>query len=534
MSTARATDEVPESPAKKAKMKTEEEECVHVDEQDLSDDEFYNDGLHMMTAEEMERYGEAVMRSDGFEVPELPNVFAFGLIIPYINNLPTKCMEEILKYARFAIDRQNEERVKEGARELRLDITRIVNCNVQVACPINYYITFEANDLDTNELDQYEAKVVTSVCHDDDEVPIFRKKAKPTNPPVPTEACKNHKKLSYAGRLQVIKSSILGIQVFWTSNYILPVRVLKKIDELCRQFLWGKYDQSAKTVLAVSWEKVCLDKKKGGLRIFSASIWNLASAVKLLWYLHINKECLWIKWVNGTYLKNCNVWQVQAKRGDSWMWKQILRARDKAVELSGNVDNLKQMIKASSNSSKIKIAKIYSALSPASNSVPWHNMVWGGLSYPKHSFICWLAVNNRLQTQDRLLRQRIVNANKCKLCTGPCLESRDHLFFECSFSKEVWNQIMDWLLFKWRSCSWNSIINWYCTNLRKKGIKQNIKRAALSATIYHIWYERNLRMFQQVFKSEGSLVKRIKVDILTICINSPNIAGNLTDWISPV
>ncbi|XP_020254213.1 uncharacterized protein LOC109831293 [Asparagus officinalis] len=347
-------------------------------------------------------------------------------------------------------------------------------------------------------------------------------------------ACKNHKKLSYAGRLQIIKSSILGIQVFWTSNYILPVRVLKKIDELCRHFLWGKYDQSAKTVPAVSWEKVCLDKEKGGLGIFSASIWNLASAVKLLWHLHINKEGLWIKWVNGTYLKNCNVWQVQAKRGDLWMWKQILRARDKAVELSGNVDNLKQMIKASSNSSKIKIAEIYSALSPASNSVPWHNMVWGGLSYPKHSFICWLAVNNRLQTQDRLLRQGIVNANKCKLCTGPCLESRDHLFFECSFSKEVWNQIMDWLLFKWRSCSWNSIINWYCTNLRKKGIKQNIKRAALSATIYHIWYERNMRMFQQLFKSEESLVKRIKVDILTICINSPNIAGNLTDWISPV
>ncbi|XP_020246921.1 uncharacterized protein LOC109824691 isoform X6 [Asparagus officinalis] len=184
MSTA-ATDEVCESPAKKAKM-TSEEKMTMATEEDLSDDEFYNDGLHLMTAEEMKRYGTAVMRSDGFEVPELPNVFAFGLIIPYINNLPTKCREKIFKYVRFAIDRQNEERVKEGARELHLDITRIVNCNVQVACPINYYITFEANDLDTNELDQYEAKVVTSV-RDDYEVPIFRKKSKPTNPPVPTE-----------------------------------------------------------------------------------------------------------------------------------------------------------------------------------------------------------------------------------------------------------------------------------------------------------------------------------------------------------
>ncbi|XP_020266679.1 uncharacterized protein LOC109842189 [Asparagus officinalis] len=281
----------------------------------------------------------------------------------------------------------------------------------------------------------------------------------------------SHRKLSYAGRLQIIKSSILGIQVFWTSNYILPARVLKKVDELCRNFLWGKYDQSVKVFPLVAWERVCLDKKKGGLGIFSATIWNLASAV-------------------------------QAKRGDSWMCKQLLKARDKAVELSGSIDNLKHIINSSSNSSKIKIAEIYRALSPAANLVPW------------------------------LLRKGIVNANQCKMCAGACLESRDHLFFECSFSKEVWYQIMDWLQFKWRSCSWNSLLNWYCTKLIKKGIKQNIKRSAMSATIYHLWCERNRRIFQLKIQSGESLVKRIKVDILTICLNSPNIAGDMADWIS--
>ncbi|XP_020246928.1 uncharacterized protein LOC109824696 isoform X2 [Asparagus officinalis] len=192
MSTA-ATYELPESPAKKAKMTTmtvtpqEEGRVYGVDD---DEDEIYNDGLHMMTAEEIDRYEEAVMRSDGFEVPEFPNVFAFGLITPIMNNISAKFRGKILKYARFAVDRHNEERVKEGARELRLDITGIVNCNAEVSCPVNYYITFEAKDLDMNELDQYEAKVVTSVPdddEDDDEVPIFRKKPKPTNPPVPTE-----------------------------------------------------------------------------------------------------------------------------------------------------------------------------------------------------------------------------------------------------------------------------------------------------------------------------------------------------------
>ncbi|XP_020266817.1 uncharacterized protein LOC109842337 [Asparagus officinalis] len=58
-----------------------------------------------------------------------------------------------------------------------------------------------------------------------------------------------NRNLSYAGRMQVIKSVILGIQTFWTSNYILPISALKKIDEICRMFLWGKNDQTFKAPL---------------------------------------------------------------------------------------------------------------------------------------------------------------------------------------------------------------------------------------------------------------------------------------------
>ncbi|XP_020259573.1 uncharacterized protein LOC109836061 [Asparagus officinalis] len=89
------------------------------------------------------------------------------------------------------------------------------------------------------------------------------------------------KTLSYAGRIQVIKSVILGVQIYWTSSYILPMKVLHKIDELCRNYLWGKKDQSLKTAL-VSWDKICLSKDQGGLGIFSAVIWNRASALRNL------------------------------------------------------------------------------------------------------------------------------------------------------------------------------------------------------------------------------------------------------------
>ncbi|XP_020259034.1 uncharacterized protein LOC109835466 [Asparagus officinalis] len=146
---------------------------------------------------------------------------------------------------------------------------------------------------------------------------------------------------SYAGRLQIIKSVILGTQVFWTSCYVLPVKVLKRIDELCRNFLWGRTDQVLRPPL-VSWDKVCTDKTFGGLGIFSAITWNMAAVLKTLWSIHENKESMWIKWVHGNYIKNGDVWNVESKRNDSWLWRQILKTRNKAITACGGIDNLKR------------------------------------------------------------------------------------------------------------------------------------------------------------------------------------------------
>ncbi|XP_020271890.1 uncharacterized protein LOC109847053 [Asparagus officinalis] len=121
------------------------------------------------------------------------------------------------------------------------------------------------------------------------------------------------KTLSYAGRLELIKTVILGIQNFWTSNYVLPVKVLEKIDSLCAQFLWNH------KIHLISWSAVCQSKEHRGLGIYSAREWNLAAAMKLLWMIHLKKDLLWIKWIHGHYLKQSNIWRVQTRINDSWM-----------------------------------------------------------------------------------------------------------------------------------------------------------------------------------------------------------------------
>ena len=56
---------------------------------------------------------------------------------------------------------------------------------------------------------------------------------------------------------------------------------------------------------------------------------------------------------------------------------------------------------------------------------------------PKIGFI-WLAIKGRLGTQDRL---HLDSHNlKCLLCNR-CMETHEHLFFQCSFSRQVWDFI---------------------------------------------------------------------------------------------
>lgn len=86
-------------------------------------------------------------------------------------------------------------------------------------------------------------------------------------------------------------SVLFDFHNFWGSAFILPQGVLKEVDKKCRKYLWsGKYDK--RRTLLVSWDKVCLPKKFGGLNIKGSKLWNVASVGKLLWQLIVNKDVL--------------------------------------------------------------------------------------------------------------------------------------------------------------------------------------------------------------------------------------------------
>ncbi|KAK4716502.1 hypothetical protein R3W88_014840 [Solanum pinnatisectum] len=129
--------------------------------------------------------------------------------------------------------------------------------------------------------------------------------------------------LSYARRVQLIKSVLFSIQIFWSQVFIFLKKVIKCIEGICRSFLWTYGTDISKKAL-VAWDQLCKPRTAEGLNIVSIQEWNKATICKLLWNLSKKKDKLWVQWVHMYYGKQGTVWNIQANQA-SWMVRKIIQ-----------------------------------------------------------------------------------------------------------------------------------------------------------------------------------------------------------------
>ncbi|KAA0065355.1 F17F8.5 [Cucumis melo var. makuwa] len=90
--------------------------------------------------------------------------------------------------------------------------------------------------------------------------------------------------LSFVGRLQLVRSVLRSLQVYWPSVFVLPAYVHNEVDKILRSYLWrGK--EEGRGGIKVAWVEVCLPFEEGGLAIRDGPSWNIASTLKILWLL---------------------------------------------------------------------------------------------------------------------------------------------------------------------------------------------------------------------------------------------------------
>lgn len=78
----------------------------------------------------------------------------------------------------------------------------------------------------------------------------------------------------------------------------------------------------------------------------------------------------------------------------------------------------------------------YFALAGDIPNVVWWKLCWCNDLFPRHGFIMWLALLDRLHTKSRLLGMHMINVDLCVLCQNEA-ETRDHIFLYCPCSCEV-------------------------------------------------------------------------------------------------
>ncbi|KAL2252863.1 UNVERIFIED_CONTAM: Transposon TX1 uncharacterized protein [Sesamum indicum] len=131
--------------------------------------------------------------------------------------------------------------------------------------------------------------------------------------------------LSYAGRVQIIKSVLSALSIYWASAFILPKAIIKEVEKRLQRFLWKGTSMTG--YAKVAWKDVCKPIGEGGQGIKDIDALNRALMTKKLCdVIRCDRTSIWVEWLQLGRLQNNSIWTIDEK-GGSWCWRKLLRLR---------------------------------------------------------------------------------------------------------------------------------------------------------------------------------------------------------------
>ncbi|XP_013650438.2 uncharacterized mitochondrial protein AtMg00310-like [Brassica napus] len=111
------------------------------------------------------------------------------------------------------------------------------------------------------------------------------------------------------------------------SFYLLPKGLCKKISSATSNFWWGS-GPTSKGMHWISWDKLCLSKKDGGIGFRLLEEFNIALLAKQLWRLEHNPNSLLTRVLKGRYFRNSHLFKAPKASRQSYGWRSIMAAKD--------------------------------------------------------------------------------------------------------------------------------------------------------------------------------------------------------------
>ncbi|KAL2252986.1 UNVERIFIED_CONTAM: hypothetical protein Sindi_0093300 [Sesamum indicum] len=355
--------------------------------------------------------------------------------------------------------------------------------------------------------------------------------------------------LSYAGRVQIIKSVLSALSLYWASAFILPKKVINEIEKRLRTFLWKGTTSSG--YAKVAWKDVCRPMDEGGLGFKDISTLNRAlMSKKLCNVIQCDRTSIWVQWLYQDRLRERSIWTIR-EHGGSWGWRKILRLRPflrAIVDYQiGNGDrffvwqdpwhHLGPLIERFPQGPRHLRLEESAKLSLVISAGEWqwptitdfecleitHNLplIFGGEDRvvwrcdegqpttqalyrlfthpePKVGWSSLLLGSLKIPRHSFILWLAILgklpttdkswlsHLGVCILCDEGATESHPHLFFQCRFSRQCLYEIRRRIRFHWPNRDWATDIEWATRKWRGEHIINRAYRTLLAACVYHI------------------------------------------------
>ncbi|KAJ0941986.1 putative RNA-directed DNA polymerase [Helianthus annuus] len=128
--------------------------------------------------------------------------------------------------------------------------------------------------------------------------------------------------LSYGGRITLVKSVLNALPTYYFSLFRAPVQVVKKLERLRRDFLWGSTPEHQRASW-VAWNDIMAPKELGGAGLGSLKEANYALLAKWWWRFKVENNSIWKKVVWSIHQHNRSWSPVPVKMSMPGPWKQI-------------------------------------------------------------------------------------------------------------------------------------------------------------------------------------------------------------------
>lgn len=178
-------------------------------------------------------------------------------------------------------------------------------------------------------------------------------------------------------------------------------------------------------------------------------------------------------------------------------------------------------------SGNFSIASAWNILRKTNGVFNLHGLIWYHGHVPRYSWTLWLASMGRLSTMDRPIMGNFTGTRMFVLCALET-ESHDHLFFKCRYTDSFWTRLTSHANHQWPSTNWADILRWARKKFnKKKRFNSILAKHTLATSIYFIWTERNLRIFQAKNKPVEVLLHEAIIQIRLLLMQ---YKGHIPDY----